>query len=322
MAETKDNTVAAQGSSSYRDSLKSMDTEEHIDLAFYRPVGYAWACLARKLGVTPNAITIASIFLGIGAGVAFYFNELWVNIIGMLLLIWANSFDSADGQLARMTKQYSRIGRILDGLSGDIWFATIYVAICLRENATSDFFMAHPWVIWVVAVVTGLCHAKQAAMADYYRQFHLYFLKGEEGSELDSAAPLKARLASLSWGRDFWQKLVLFFYTNYTVNQEAMTPGMQALRAELKRRYPEGRIPQSFRDAFRSASLPLMNYTNILSFNWRTIALFCALFARMPWLYFAFELVVLNILLVYMVVRHERICRRLAAELQEGAFAA
>ena len=43
--------------SSYRDSLKSMDTEEHIDLAFYRPIGYAWACLAKKLGVTPNAIT-------------------------------------------------------------------------------------------------------------------------------------------------------------------------------------------------------------------------------------------------------------------------
>ena len=47
-------------SSSYRDSLKSLDTEEHIDLAFYRPVGYMWACLARRLGVTPNVITIAS----------------------------------------------------------------------------------------------------------------------------------------------------------------------------------------------------------------------------------------------------------------------
>ena len=53
--------------SSYRDSLKSLDTEEHIDLAFYRPIGYMWACLARRLGISPNAITIASIFLGIAA---------------------------------------------------------------------------------------------------------------------------------------------------------------------------------------------------------------------------------------------------------------
>lgn len=261
--------------SAYRQSLKSLDTEEGIDLAFYRPIGYMWARLAARLGVTPNAITVASIFLGIGAGVCFYFGSMAVNVAGMLLLIWANSFDSADGQLARMTRQYSRIGRILDGVSGDLWFATIYVAICLRENATSTFFMGHPWLIWVIAVVTGICHAKQAAMADYYRQFHLYFLKGESGSELDRAFTLKRRLASLTWRHDFWQKLTLTFYTSYTVQQEATSPAMQSLRHAIAECYPDGTpLPDSLRHDFRMASLPLMKYTNILSFNWRTIALF------------------------------------------------
>ncbi len=313
-------TVSQNAKKGYRESLKSMDTEEHIDLAFYRPIGYMWACLAKKLGITPNAITIASIFIGIAAGVLFYYNDLWLNICGMLLLIWANSFDSADGQLARMTGQYSRIGRILDGLSGDFWFATIYVAICLRENVTSEFFSAHPWLIWVIAVVTGICHAKQAAAADYYRQFHLYFLKGEEGSELDTASDLRKKLAELSWSRDFWKKLTRTFYTNYTVNQESNTRSMQALRRELAKRFPDGRIPQSFRDAFRRASLPLMKFTNILSFNWRTIALFTSLFLMMPWLYFAFELVVLNFLMVYMICRHERICRKFTKELEDGKY--
>ncbi|MDE7414391.1 MAG: CDP-alcohol phosphatidyltransferase family protein [Muribaculaceae bacterium] len=304
----------------YRDSLKSMDTEETFDLVFYRPIGYAWACLAKKLGVTPNAITIASIFLGLGAGVCFYFNDLWINLAGVVLLVWANSFDSADGQLARMTKQYSRIGRILDGLSGDVWFAAIYVAICLRENVTSDFFMAHKWVIWVVAVCTGIFHGIQAAMADYYRQFHLYFLKGEEGSELERADLLWERFHSLSWKHDFFQKLVLAFYTNYTVGQEKRTPAMQRLRRELRARFG-GLIPQQFRDAFRAKSKPLMKYTNILSFNTRCFALFAAiLIFRMPWLYFAFELTVLNILLVYMVVRHERICNKFCDELKEGKY--
>lgn len=313
-------TTSTSEQSGYRASLKSMDTEEHIDLAFYRPIGYAWACLAKKLGVTPNAITIASIFLGVGAGVAFYFNNLWINILGMLLLVWANSFDSADGQLARMTKQYSRLGRILDGLSGDFWFATIYVAICLRENVTSQFFMDYPWLIWVIAVVTGICHAKQAAMADYYRQFHLYFLKGEEGSELENAAELKEKLRSIPWKGHFWQKLTLTTYTNYTVQQEATAPAMQALRRELKQRFPSGVIPMSFREAFRKRSLPLMKYTNILSFNWRTIALFASLLLQMPWLYFAFELTVLNGLLVMMVVRHEKICRFFTKELKDGKY--
>ena len=319
MTSTATETIGQQ-KVSYRDTLKSMDTEEHIDLAFYRPIGYMWALLAKKLGVTPNAITIASIFLGIGAGIMFYYPELWLNIIGMLLLIWANSFDSADGQLARMTKQYSRIGRILDGLSGDIWFATIYIAICLRENATSPFFSSYPWLIWVIAVVTGFCHAKQAAMADCYRQFHLYFLKGEGGSELENGDELKKKLSALSWSSNFWQKLTLTFYTNYTLQQEATTRRMQWLRRELAVRFPSGKIPQSFRDAFRKKSLPLMKYTNILSFNWRTIALFASLFAGMPWLYFAFELTVLNFLLIMMVVRHERICSQFTQELKDGKY--
>ena len=245
---------------------------------------------------------------------------MWINVIGMLLLIWANSFDSADGQLARMTKQYSRLGRILDGLSGDFWFAAIYIAICLRENVTSDFFSAHHWVIWVIAVTAGICHAKQAAMADYYRQFHLYFLKGEQGSELENGEELRNKLDSLSWSSNFWQKLTLTFYTNYTLNQESNTRAMQALRAELRKRFPSGVIPQSFRDAFREKSLPLMKYTNILSFNWRTIALFTSLFIGMPWLYFAFELTVLNGLLVMMVVRHERFCRMFTQQLKDGKY--
>lgn len=305
-----------QTSSSYRDSLKSMDTEEGFDLMFYRPIGYAWALLARRLGVTPNAITIASIFLGVAAGVMFYFDNIWYNLAGVFLLVWANSFDSADGQLARMTKQYSRIGRILDGLSGDFWFAAIYVAICLRENVTGEFFMAHHWVIWTVAVVAGVCHGTQAAMADYYRQFHLYFLKGEEGSELDTASDLWDKFHALSWKSDFWKKITLAFYTNYTVGQEKRTPWMQRLRRDLRERYGAS-IPQSFRDAFRAKSRPLMKYTNILSFNTRTFALFASiLIFRMPWLYFAFELTVLNGLLVYMMWRHERICRNFCRELE------
>lgn len=295
-----------------------MDTEETFDLIFYRPIGFLWAKLAKRLGISPNVITIASIFLGVGAGVSFYFDNIWWNVLGVILLVWADSFDSADGQLARMTKQYSRLGRILDGVSGDIWFAAIYIAICLRENVTSEFFMSRPWLIWIIAVVTGVCHGIQAAMGDYYRQFHLYFVKGEDGSELESASNLKEKLNSLSWKNNFWQKLVLTFYTNYTVGQESRTPKMQELRKLLREKF-KGFIPESFRQAFRAKSKPLMKYTNILSFNTRAFALFAAiLIFRMPWLYFAFELIVLNIILVYMVVCHERLCNYFIQQLKKN----
>ena len=259
----------AQIRQQYKDSLKSLDTEETLDLMFYRPIGYMWALLAAKLGITPNAITIASIFLGIAAGILFYFHDdlLWLNYIGMLLLVWANSFDSADGQLARLTHQYSRLGRILDGLSGDFWFVAIYFAICFRINETSEFFMPHPWLIWVMAVLAGMCHGKQAASADYYRQFHLYFLKGKEGSELDSCPQLDEKLRQLSWKKNFWAKFTLFFYRQYTANQEKLTPRMQQLRKILKDRFgddiPQDTLHELVRDTL-SFDIPLVPVTGCI----------------------------------------------------------
>ena len=309
-------------SDEYRKSLKSMDTEEHIDLAFYRPIGFMWAQIAARLGITPNVITIASIFLGIGAGVMFYYQDLWINIAGMLLLIWANSFDSADGQLARITHQYSRLGRILDGLSGDFWFAAIYIAIILRENLTIPLFQEHPWLLWSIALLAGACHAKQASMADYYRQFHLYFLQGEGGSELDNAEDLNRQLkeSGVTWKNNFWKCLTMRTYLNYTVQQEASSPSMQRLRRELNRRFQDGKIPLKFREEFRRLSLPLMKYTNILTFNWRTIGLFITLFIGQPWLYFIYELTILNIILAYMMYRHEHLCKQLTIQLKEGKY--
>ena len=95
---------------------------------------------------------------------------------------------------------------------------------------------------------------------------------------------------------------------------------MQRLRRQLEVSFADSDIAPQFRSDFRSMSLPLMKYTNILSFNWRTIALFCSLFACMPWLYFAFELVVLNALLIYMMYRHEAFCAKLTQDLKDGKY--
>ncbi|MCM1006196.1 MAG: CDP-alcohol phosphatidyltransferase family protein [Prevotella sp.] len=303
--------------SEYQSTLKSSDTEEWFDLVFYRKVGYAWALLARKLGVTPNAITIASIFLGVGAGICFYYQNIWINIAGMLLLVWANSFDSADGQLARLTHQYSRLGRILDGVSGDFWFLSIYICICLREMHTPGIFMEDKWAIWVIAVAAGFCHSLQAAQADYYRQLHLFFVKGKEGSELDSSDTLKKKLAEMPEKGNFFQRLVLKFYIGYTVSQEKRTPAMQAMRKALLKKFNGGVPSAEFRESFRRASLPLMKYTNILSFNTRCFALFISIAIGIPWLYFAFELTVMNVLLIYMMYNHEDICRKFTTELNK-----
>ena len=294
----------------FKASFKSMDTEERLDIYTNRPIGYLWALFFKKLGVHPNAVTILSILLGIASGIMFYFPDTKYTVIGILLLMWANHYDSADGQLARMTGKKTLWGRILDGFAGDVWFFCIYVAICLRlTNQPIPFMPNKEWgiYIWALAYLAGIiCHKRQCMLADYYRNIHLYFLKGAAGSELDNSTQQRNAFDSLPWKGNFWNKAFLFFYGNYTSKQEKATPCFQRFYALVRQKYGED-IPQSFRDEFRTASKPLMKYTNILTFNTRAIVLYITMLCQEPWLYFVFETTILMALYIYMRHRHETI---------------
>ena len=67
---------------------------------------------------------------------------------------------------------------------------------------------------------------------------------------------------------------------------------------------------EGFWQSLRQQSLPLMPIANALTFNCRAITLFIALMLGMPWLYWAAELTIFNALCIYMVCRHEAMCRK------------
>ncbi len=294
-------------------TFKSLDTEEWLDIHFTRPIGLLWARFFNAFNVHPNVVTILSIFLGGAAGVMFYFDDLTLNIIGILLLVWANLYDSCDGQLARMTGKKTRWGRILDGFAGDVWFFAIYAAICLRLQGHPIPGTDTNWGVWIwlLCALAGLvCHGKQCQLADYYRNIHLYFLKGETGSELDNSEKLTDEFRSLTWKNNFAWKLFLYFYRNYTQSQEKMTPTFQRFKALIDNRF--GRVlPQSLRDDFRAGSKPLMKWANILTFNTRAIVLYISLLVGEPWIYPLFEITVMNVLFFYMRSKHETLCSTL-----------
>lgn len=293
-------------------SLKSRDTEETLDIWFNRPIGYLWTLFFMKLNVHPNVVTILSIILGMAAGYMFYFPDMPHTVCGILLLMWANFYDSADGQLARLTGKKTRWGRMLDGFAGDIWFFCIYLAICLRLTPQWGIW------IWLIAALSGLvCHSKQCALADYYRNIHLYFLKGESASELDNFKQQREIYRSLPWRHNVWWKWFLFFYGNYTRSQERMTPRFQQMFALWQKMKGTASAGEA-RARFIEGSRPLMKYCNFLTFNARAIALYVSMLAGMPYLYFIFELTVMNAVFFYMRSRHERLSSAVYEKLSSG----
>lgn len=300
---------------SLESTLKSQDTEELIDIYFYRPIGYRWALLFKSLRITPNAVTIASIFIGIAAAILFYSPVLKINIIGMLLLMLANSLDSADGQLARMTNTKSRLGRILDGLAGSFWFVTIMITLSLRLQ--NDGW---PASIWILSIASALSHMLQSQQADYYRNIHLFFIKGKSGSEQDNSEDLNKEFQALSWKKNFWNKLMVGFYRNYTRQQELLSPKLQRLMGLVRRSYNDD-LPRWLVTEFRAMNKPLMKYTNIIQFNTRVIFLFGCLFLNKVWWYFLFDVIVLNGIMIYMIIKQENVSRHFYNKLTAAQFA-
>lgn len=306
----------------YLASIKSLDTEEFIDLWFYRPLGFRCALFFRNRGVHPNIITIVSIFLGAAAGICFIQESLRWNMLGILLLMWANLYDSTDGQLARITGQKTRWGRILDGFAGDVWFFFIYLAIAIRSNYDPiPFAPEYQWglPIWIMSSFSGFwIHGSQCQLADYYRNIHLYFTNEANGNEFDNSQAQREHFKETPWKGNFFWKIFLFFYINYTGNQERMSPKFQILIETVKQKYGTD-IPIWLRKEFRKGSLPLMKYTNILTFNSRFIMLWFTLLIDQLWFYLFFELVILMIIFVYMRYKHERMCVRLTKQILEDA---
>lgn len=286
-------------------TFKSKDTEELLDRFFYRPVGYGMAVASKSIGLTPNVITIVSIFFGVLAGHLFFYQNTVVNLTGVFLLIIAEAMDSADGQLARLTDIHSRYGKILDGFAGNLMFTSIYAHLCARFIVEGGSPL-----IFLVALIAGFSHSSQSAMSEYYRNFYLFFVYGDGKSVIDESKDLKEKYRSLSWSKNTIKKILMWFYIDYTRRQEFLSKNIKTLYKYSYEKF-NGRIPDWLTTEYRRLNKPLLKYGNILTTNTRMIFLFFTIFYANVLYYFLFEIIVLNLLLVYFIAKHERTSKQL-----------
>lgn len=322
----------------FKKTLKSSETEDWLDLHFVRPFCYYWALLFARLDIHPNTVTILSMFIGAGSAIffgcaSFYYNGmegLMFNIIAILMLCLADIFDCTDGQLARMTGKKSKLGRILDGLAGFTWFIPIYHAMIYRFYLHHD--LEFQWlgiedtpenalivtgIAYIIGVIAGFMGTGgQQRLADYYIQVHLFFLKGEKGSELDNSKRQQEIYDQMDESTPAYERYFQKTYIDYTKKQEASTPQFQRLLAKLRSKFGSlDAIPQEFREEFRQYSLPVIKWNGLLTFNFRSFWLFLFCLLDVPVMYFVWEIVGMGLLYLYVKRRHEAFCRKLADKL-------
>jgi hypothetical protein len=294
-----------QRPSTIEGTYKAREVEGVLDLYFYRPIGFRLARLFAKLKMTPAAVTWLGGLLGVIAGHLYYYRDLRTNVIGMALHVCANALDNADGQLARLTHRENRDGRIIDSIADHLVFLSIYVHLTLRYLVAGS----SP-AICLLALAAGISHALQGAAADYYRSSYLYFVTDRAGTGSDSSSVLRSNYRELSWRTKPWNKLLLALYLNFTRQQELLSPHLRRLRDTAGQLF-HSEIPNWLRTRYRNFARPMFKWWSLLMTNTRMLMLFALLFIGQPIWYFWFELTLLNLLLVYLIVRQENMAKSL-----------
>ncbi|NYT06705.1 MAG: CDP-alcohol phosphatidyltransferase family protein [Methanomicrobiales archaeon] len=106
----------------------------------YRP----FVDIAVRIGLTPDAFTIAAFFVALFAGIAFYYGEV---ILGTFFIMCNAAFDSMDGAVARAMNIQSRKGDFLDHVVDR--YADIFIITGIFAGGFA------PWPIGVFAL-TGV----------------------------------------------------------------------------------------------------------------------------------------------------------------------
>ena len=280
-------------------TYKAREVEGVLDLYFYRPIGFRLAEFFAHLKMTPAAVTLLAGLCGVIAGHLYYYRDLRINMVGMVLHVFSNALDNADGQLARLTRRESRKGRIIDSLADHLVFVSIYLHLVLRALADGS----SP-AIWLLAFAAGISHALQGAAADYYRSTYLYFVANGGRSEIDSFSRLLSEYGKLTWRQNAWGKLLLSLYLNFTRQQEILAPHLKKLRDTATELF-QGQIPGWLRARYQNLAGPMLRWWGLLMTNTRMLVLFALLFIGQPIYFFWFELIPLNLLFVYLILREE-----------------
>ncbi len=124
---------------------------------FVSPYSKYIARWAARRGFTPNQITTVSVLIGFVAAAAFATGERWGLVAGALLLQLAFTTDCVDGQLARYTRTFSKLGAWLDSIFDRTKEYAVFAGLAIGAERAGD-------PVWLLACMALTLQTVRHAM--------------------------------------------------------------------------------------------------------------------------------------------------------------
>ena len=217
----------------YKSSLKKIEVEELFDLYFYRPLAFLLVKAVYSTNITPNQLTVISMIFGVLGGICYSFGTHKAFMFGAVLYLLYNVVDCSDGQLARLKKNGTTIGRILDGVADYVVSVALYFGIGFGYANNSS----NPFLVWLLTAAAGISNAIQSGLLDYYRTRYLDYVLNRVSILDDGLKVFEDEFERLKKikGR-YFDKVIIWIYLQYSAIQQKVTnpkPEQEKIKAHI-----------------------------------------------------------------------------------------
>jgi phosphatidylglycerophosphate synthase len=276
----------------YFRSLKPLEVEEPIDVWVHRPPAYVLARLLLPTPVSPNLVTIGSILVGCAAGVLIVLSFPGHLPAAGCLIFCSAVLDCCDGQLARLRKTSSALGRMLDGVA-DLVVSTVVVGggawLVLRKYHEPTWLLLVAALLTVATIITGSFHT---TMYDHFKNVFLRMTHPSyrEGEDLDVArARFIVQRSGMSFGLMLAWRIYFFYMQSQSDYADKFDPNTKRLLAAC----PE--FSAASAGIYRKYAGPAMRlWRNIFGFGSLVFGLAVSIGCDLTEYYLLFRLVLLN----------------------------
>lgn len=201
----------------YKNSLKMAEVEEVIDLIFYRPLAFLLVISVYNTKIKPDHLTLTAIIMGLAGGFFYSFGLHSTCILGASFYLLFNIFDCSDGQLARLKRNGTPVGRLLDGMADYIATIAIYAGIAIGYSNSPG----QPSSMLILLSLVGISIIIQEALVDYYRTRFLDIVLKRKNTFNEGIEEYRKEFVILKNQKGKWfEKIIIFIYLTYSKIQK------------------------------------------------------------------------------------------------------
>ena len=280
----------------YKQSLKHMVFDETLTLYILRPIAFIFVKLFYPTNITPNQVSMMSIIVGMLSGYFFSRGDVTSYIIAGILYFFCLVLDCVDGMIARLKKNGTPVGRIVDGFADYVVGVSVYIGLAIgfsKGIVSIEFWPYHPTILLLIAAASHIFHAM---IVDYYRVEFMSHGLGKVTSVWDERKIFTEEMDRIKHMPGKWlDKILIAVYLGYS--------HLQIFRLNEKEKYNR-------RAYYKSNKFMILLWFWIGPTAHVFVLIIAAILFR-PIIYFIFTIGVANIYMIILWIIQVKINQRL-----------